>query len=49
MPPPLRSFSNQVGHIPDAYLVDHDSIPRLTPHGGSSSGGILDKVGFTPH
>jgi hypothetical protein len=29
MPSPSRSFSNQMGPIPDACLVDHDSIPRL--------------------
>jgi hypothetical protein len=29
VPLPSRSFSNQMGHIPDAYSVDHDSIPPL--------------------
>jgi hypothetical protein len=32
MPSPSRSFSHQMGHIPDACLVDHDSIPRRTLH-----------------
>jgi hypothetical protein len=31
MPSLSRSFSNQIGHIPDACVVDHDSIPRRTP------------------
>ena len=32
MPSRSRSFSNQMEHIPDACLVDHDSIPHLTLH-----------------
>jgi hypothetical protein len=29
MPSPLRSFSHRMGHMPDACVVDHDSIPCL--------------------
>jgi SAM-dependent methyltransferase len=32
MPSLSRSFSHRMGHIPDACVVDHDSIPRRTLH-----------------
>jgi SAM-dependent methyltransferase len=32
MPSPSRSFSHRMGHIPDACVVDRDSIPCRTPH-----------------
>ena len=32
MPSPSKSFSHRMGHMPDACVVDHDSIPDQRAH-----------------